>query len=203
MTIDLPPPPAFGTPVEQKPAPELLRFLAMRRSLSAVNLTAPGPGPDDLAVLLRLAARVPDHGKLTPWRFIILEGAAKVAFADRLDALAAGRGDKKAQNKLAKLKIPPTAVVVVSAPREDEIPLWEQELSAGAVCTTLLYAALAMGYGANWITDWYSYDREATAILGLGAQERVAGFILMGAFADPPLERERPDLAAVVSRWNS
>ena len=201
MTVNLPPAPQFGAPVDLKPAPEVLRFLAVRRSHSAVNLIAPGPGPEDLDALLRLAARVPDHGKLTPWRFVVLEGADKAAFADRLDALAAGRGDKKAQNKLAKLKVPPTAVVVVSTAREDEIPLWEQELSAGAVCTTLLYAALAMGYGANWITDWYSFDPEATAILGLDPDERVAGFILLGAFGEPPLERERPDPAALVSHW--
>ena len=199
--MHLPPPPEFGAPVEQTPAPEVLRFLALRRSVSAVNLTAPGPGPDDLAVLLRLATRVPDHGKLSPWRFIILEGAGKAAFAERLETLAERRGDRKAQNKLAKLTIPPTAVVVISAPREDEIPLWEQQLSAGAVCATLLQAALAMGYGANWITDWYSYDEEATHILGLVGRERVAGFILLGAYAEPPLERERPDQAALVSYW--
>ena len=201
MTIDLPPAPQFGQPVETKAVPEVLEFLATRRSHSAVNLTAPGPGPEDLAVLLRLAARVPDHGKLTPWRFIVMDGDAKAAFADRLDALAAGRGDRKAQNKLAKLKVPPTAVVVVSSAREGEIPLWEQELSAGAVCTTLLYAALAMGFGANWITDWYAFDAEARAILGLAPDERVAGFILMGSYGEPPLERERPAPAGLVSYW--
>ena len=203
MTIDLPPAPEFGQPVEGGPAPDVLRFLATRRSHSAVNLIAPGPTPEELDVLLRLAMRVPDHGKLTPWRFIVLEGAGKAAFAARLDALAEARGDRKAQNKLAKLKVPPTVVAVVASPRDADIPAWEQELSAGAVCTTLLYAALAMGLGANWITDWYSYDREAMAILGLGAQERVAGFIMLGAFAEPPLERERPNPAALVAHWTS
>ena len=90
---------------------------------------------------------------------------------------------------------------VVSAPREAPIPEWEQTLSAGAVCTTLLYAALAMGYGANWITDWYSYDGEATAILGLSGKEKVAGCLLIGTPREPPLERERPDVAPLVIRW--
>ena len=105
--------------------------------------------------------------------------------------------------KLAKLKIPPLAVVVVSSPKPGAaIPAWEQELSAGVVCTNLLYATLAMGFGANWITDWYSYDAEAGAILGLKAGERVAGFVLMGTPREPPLERERPALDPLVTRWN-
>ena len=94
------------------------------------------------------------------------------------------------------------AVFVVSSPHEASIPEWEQRLSAGAVCTTLLYAALAMGYGANWITDWYSYDAEATAILGLDGPEKVAGCLLLGTPREPPLERERPDVAALVTRWS-
>ncbi len=154
-----------------------------------------------MADLLRLATHVPDHGKLAPWRFIILEGEGKVRFAARLEALAVSRGDQTAAAKLAKLKIPPLAVAVISAPKPAAIPEWEQVLSAGAVCTTLLYAALAMGYGANWITDWYAYDREANAILGLGPEERVAGFLLLGTPREPPLERERPDVQALVSRW--
>jgi nitroreductase len=201
LTVALPPAPEFGAPIELAPAPEVLRFLATRRSASAVTLTAPGPSEDDLAVLLRLATRVPDHGKLAPWRFLILEGADKAAFAERLEALARGRGDATAAAKLAKLKIPPLAVAVISSPREAAIPEWEQILSAGVVCTNLLYGALAMGYGANWITDWYAYDPEATAILGLDERERVAGFMLMGTPREPPLERERPDLAPLTRRW--
>jgi nitroreductase len=207
VTVALPPPPQFGAPIEVKPTPEVLAFLATRRSTSAVTLTAPAPSPEEIAILLRLATRVPDHGKLAPWRFVILDGEAKARFAARLEALAQARGDQTAAAKLAKLKIPPLAIAVISAPRDGPIPEWEQRLSAGAVCTTLLYAALAMGYGANWITDWYAYDAEANAILGLsqekdGAEkEKVAGFILLGTPREPPLERERPDPAAPVSRW--
>jgi nitroreductase len=197
----LPPPPEFGAPVELRPTPEVLQFLAARRSVSAVTLAAPGPSAEDLDVLLRLATRVPDHGKLSPWRFILLAGADKARFAERLDALAAARGDKPARAKLAKLTTPPVAVAVISAPREGAIPLWEQQLSAGAVCTTLLYSALAMGFGANWITDWYAYDPQALEILGLAPTERVAGFVLLGSFVEPPHERERPDRAGLISAW--
>jgi nitroreductase len=195
----LPEAPAFGAPVPQPPCPTVLSFLAHRRSTSAVLLAEPAPDSDELAMLLRLAARVPDHGKLAPWRFIVLEPASKGAFADRLEALALSRNDTKAVAKLAKLRTPPLGVAVISSPREGEIPLWEQQLSAGAVCTTLLYAAQAMGYGANWITDWYAYDADAKAILGLAPGEQVAGFIFMGSPQEPPLERERP--AARITAW--
>ena len=201
LSIALPDAPSFGAPVDQHPCPELLSFLATRRSASAVTLAEPAPGDDDVAALIRLAARAPDHGKLAPWRFIVLRGENKAAYAARLEALAQGRGDARAAAKLAKLKTPPLGIAVVSAPRAHEIPEWEQVLSAGAVCTTLLYAAQALGYGANWITDWYAYDAQAKTILGLEAQEQVAGFILLGSIKEPPLERERPDAKALTSTW--
>jgi nitroreductase len=201
VTIALPTAPEFGTPVPQTPAPEVLRFLALRRSPSAVTLAEPAPSADDLDLLLRLATRVPDHGKLSPWRFVVLDGEAKAAFAARLEALALSRGDLAAAAKLGKLKVPPLCVAVISSPREGAIPEWEQRLSAGAVCTTLLYATLALGYGVNWITDWYAYDAEANTILGLTGAEKVAGFLMMGTSQEPPLERERPQVAPLVSRW--
>ena len=201
MTVALPPAPEFGAPVVQEPAPDVLRFLARRRSTSAVTLAEPAPSASELETLLRLATRVPDHGKLAPWRFIVLEGDGKQAFAGKLEALARSRGDQTAAAKLAKLKIPPLCIAVISSPKDAAIPQWEQQLSAGAVCTTLLYAALALGYGGNWITDWYAYDADAGAILGLHASEKVAGFVLLGTPREPPMERERPDLAPLVSRW--
>ena len=203
MTSALPPAPEFGTALPVIAAPEVLRFLALRRSTSAATLTAPAPDTEQLTDLLRLAARVPDHGKLAPWRFIILEGAGKAAFAERLDGLSRDRGDPLLSAKLAKLKIPPLAVVVVSSPKPAAIPDWEQQLSAGAVCQTLVIAALAMGFGANWITDWYSYDAEAMAILGLAELERVAGVVLIGTPREPPLERERSPMAPLVTRWGA
>jgi nitroreductase len=200
-TAPLPPAPEFGAPVPQHAAPQVLDFLARRRSTSAVMLSEPAPSSAEVDQLIRLAARVPDHGKLAPWRFILLPSAQKAAFAARLEALAQSRGDAKAVAKLAKLKSPPMGIAVVSRTRAHEIPEWEQLLSAGAACTTLLYGALAMGYGANWITDWYAYDAEAKAILGLEPGENVAGFIFLGTSREPPLERERPDPAALTSIW--
>jgi nitroreductase len=197
----LPTAPAFGEPVIQAPAPEVLDFLARRRSASALTLGGTGPGPEEIASLIRLAARVPDHGKLAPWWFLVLTGDDKAAFADWLEALAKSRGDERAIGKLGKLRTPPACIAVVSSPRPAEIPNWEQVLSAGAVCTTLLYAATAMGYGANWITDWYAYDAEACARLGLSGEEKVAGFILIGEPGDPPRERERPEIEGRVRRW--
>jgi len=201
MTLSLPEAPAFGAPIPIHPAPQVLDFLALRRSTSAVALAEPAPDAGEVEGLLRLAARVPDHGKLAPWRFVLLRGDDKTAFAARLEALATGRGDLKAVAKLAKLKIPPMGIAVISSPRAGEIPQWEQVLSAGAVCVNLLYAAQALGYGANWITDWYAYDAEAQAILGLQAGEQVAGFIFIGTPKEPPQERERPPVSPLVSAW--
>ena len=201
MTIALPPAPDFGAPLDRAPAPDVLAFLNRRRSTSAVTLAAPAPSAGELDTQLHLAARVPDHGKLSPWRFIVLQGDAKAAFAAKLEALAQAKGDPTAAAKLAKLKIPPLCIAVISAPKPANIPQWEQVLSAGAVATTLLYAALAMGYGANWITDWYAYDPDANAVLGLTGDEKVAAFMLIGTPREPPLERERPDVAVLVSHW--
>jgi nitroreductase len=201
VTSALPPAPEFGDALPLAPAPEVLQFLARRRSAAAVTLAEPAPDADQLAELLRLAARVPDHGKLAPWRFIVLEADAKAAFVERLEGLSRDRGDPALAGKLAKLKVPPLAVFVVSSPKAGSIPEWEQLLSSAVVCANLLYGALAMGFGANWITDWYSYDAEAQAILGLGAGERVAGCLLIGTAREAPLERERPDLEPLVTRW--
>jgi len=202
LTHGLPSPPRFGDPLPVAPRPEALAFLATRRSASALTLRAPAPTEAELADLLAIAARAPDHGKLAPWRFVILDGAGKAAFADRLEAIAAGRDDgAKLAAKLGKLRTPPLGVAVVSRPVAGDIPEWEQLLSAGAVCTNLTYAALAMGYGANWITDWYAYDGEARAALGLAPEERVAGFVFIGTASEAPLERARPDVAALTTRY--
>ena len=205
MTLSLPPQPEFGAALPVgAPEPALLAFLAKRRSASAAMLAAPAPSPAQLQDLLRLAARVPDHGKLFPWRFIVLEGEAKQRFAGAIEPLAADQSDPdKARAVLAKLKNPPVTVAVVARPPSEKKPAWEQELSAGAVCMTLVLAAQAMGYGANWITDWYAYDDRATALLGLKPGERVAGYVHLGTPAEPPLERIRPDLDAIVTRWTA
>ena len=198
-----PPPPRFGDVLPIAPSPETLTFLARRRSVSALTLTAPGPSETELRDILTLAARAPDHGKLAPWRFIILRDEAKAAFVKGLEGIAATRDDRvKSLAKLGKLRAPPVTVVVVSrAFAGGEIPVWEQQLSAGAVCVLLLIAAQAMGFGANWITDWYAYDAAAMSLLGLAPAEAVAGYLHLGHCAEAPQERVRPDVTGVMQYW--
>ncbi|MDG2522640.1 nitroreductase [Caulobacter segnis] len=203
MRHSIPPAPEFGEPLPIKASPAVLDFLARRRSASAVSLTEPAPDAGQLADILTLSARVPDHGKLAPWRFILLRGEAKAAYAGKLEALAQSRDDTiKKTAALAKLKTPPLAVVVVSSPKAGKIPEWEQVMSAGAVCAQMLLAASAMGFGANWITDWYAFDEEALALLRLTDGEKVAGFLYLGTSAEAPLERVRPDVAALTTEWS-
>lgn len=196
----IPPAPAFGEPVSSAgPSAQTLDLLARRRSGGAALLVGPGPSHQEIRVLLQLAARVPDHGKLNPWRFVVLEGPAKDALADAIEPFAAEQPDPgKAQAVLAKLRAPPVSIMVVSRVIESKIDEWEQVLSSGAVCMNLLIAAEAMGYAANWITDWYSYDPRTRGLLGLGDGERVAGFIHLGHHASPPLERVRPEVETLI-----
>jgi nitroreductase len=198
----LPPEPEFGEALPISPSQAVLDFLARRRSASAATLRAPAPSPEQLHDLLRLATRVPDHGKLAPWRFILLEAEAKARFAVKLEQIAEAAPDaEKRKGALFKLKIPPMAVVVVSRYIEGKIPEWEQRMSSAAVCANLIIAAQAMGFGANWITDWYAYDDQATTLLGLGEGEKVTGFIYLGTPDEAPQERVRPDVDGLVSRW--
>ena len=179
-----------------------LARLARRRSAPAQSLTSPGPDAAQLARLLEVAARTPDHGKLFPWRFVIIEGEAKARLVERLRPLAADQADPvKAANVLAKLAHPPLTVLVISRVTEGhKVPVWEQQLSAGAVCMNLEHAADAMGFSASWITDWYSYEPRAVELLGLTAGEKVAGFVHIGTLTEPPLERARPVVADITSR---
>ena len=197
MPSSLPAPIAFGQPCPIRLSRETLHLLAERRSCSAVTLRAPGPDQDQLADLLRIAARAPDHGKLFPWRFIVLEGEGKAAYVRALQKIAGEHGHNPAA--LAKLSTPPLAIAVVSHVSEGKIPEWEQVLSAASVCTLLLVAAEAMGFGANWITDWYAYDKHARHALGLHKHEQVAGFVYIGAASEQPLERVRPEVAEITS----
>lgn len=202
MSVTVPPAPEFGAPCPIEPSAEALALLATRRSASARALSAPGPDEDQLQTLLRLAARVPDHGKLAPWRFIVLKGEAKGRYVDALRALVPNQEQpEKAEAALIKVSTPPLTVAVISSVKAAKIPGWEQELSVGAVCMNLLLAAQAMGFGANWITDWYAFDDKARALLGVHEGEKVAGFIHLGTCTEMPLERVRPDLRAIVETW--
>ena len=189
-----------------RPAPVALELLLSRRSGSAKNMTEPGPSPDQIDILLAAAARAPDHGKLFPWRFIVFEKAGR----RRMGALlaeclavsepnsATGRLEQERQRFLRA----PVVIGVVSRVRESiPIPEWEQILSAGAVCQNLLIAAHAMGFVANWITEWCAYDSLVNARLGLKNGERIAGYIYVGTAGVPLEERVRPRLQEIVTRF--
>jgi nitroreductase len=184
------------------PSEDFRRRLATRRSAPAQALVAPGPSDAELDEILTLAARSPDHGKLFPWRFVVLGPRKRAEIAEQLTVLAEVQdAPVKAQAVLAKLTAAPVTVMVVSSPvPSQKVPEWEQVLSAGAVCMNLEHAANGFGWYASWITDWYSYDARATALFGLEPGERIAGFIHLGSLAEPPLERPRPDMAGKVKR---
>jgi nitroreductase len=184
----------------------LLDLLKTRRSLAPHVMTGHGPSPDELRDLLTIAARVPDHGRLTPWRFIVFEGEARetagdaivAAFlADQPDASA----DKIASERQRLARAPLVIGVVSTAVAHAKIPDWEQQLSAGAVCMNLLIAAKAMGYAACWLTEWYAYDRRVLQALGLQPGERMAGFVHIGKTEAAPVERDRPSLDQIVTRF--
>jgi nitroreductase len=167
---------------------------------------APGPTAEQLAEILRLAVRVPDHGKLSPWRFILWEGAARAAFGDvmkaRWQALHPDHGEQTLATVHGLFLRAPTVLGVVSAAQEHpKIPLWEQQLSAAAVCMNILHAATAMGLGCQWNTDWVTYDAEIGAAMGLAPHERLAGLIYLGTPTAPLEDRPRPDAAALLTRW--
>lgn len=186
--------------------PDALTLLATRRSVSARNMTFPGPSAKELDQILSIAVRVPDHGKLTPWRFIVYEGAARERAGAGLAAILDKRNADAERIEAARIgftRAPVVVAVVSTAAAHPKIPIWEQELSAGAVCMALLAATHAAGYAGNWLTDWWAFDSEAKALLGVGPAEKVAGFIHIGTPKEPPVERPRPALTDVVSRWGA
>lgn len=178
--------------------PDVLDFLRNRRSFPPKLLTGPAPDRAELMNLLTLAARVPDHGKLEPWRFIVLERAALDRLAPVLaDHVAAQGGDEAAVQKARSAFDSPVIVAVVSAPVDSpKVPEWEQFLSAGAVCLELVNTALAAGFGAAWLTGPATQPAFSGPHLGVGQAEKVVGLIHIGQRGDAPPDRPRPDLAA-------
>ncbi|MFN0264014.1 nitroreductase [Tepidamorphus sp. 3E244] len=186
--------------------PELVGYLEARRSVPARLMGEPGPSGDELAQMLTIAARVPDHGKLAPWRFIVVAADAREALADRVSALRKEREPDVAEERLAKdreaLTSSPVHVAVVSSPVDSpKVPEWEQFLSAGAVCLNLIHAANALGYSAQWLTGWASLDENARDLFNLEPGEKIAGFIHIGTNDNPQTDRERPDIAALTQVW--
>lgn len=186
--------------------PDALQLLKTRRSVKPMELAGPAPSPADIDTLLTIASRVPDHGKLAPWRFIVIAGEARLAAGDAIAAaFSADRPDATAEqlaferNRLARA---PLVIAVVSkAAPHAKIPEWEQLMSAGAATMSLVQAAHAMDFAASWLTEWYAYDRRVLDALGLGASERIAGFVHIGRPARPPEDRDRPRLADIVTHY--
>lgn len=185
----------------------VLGLLQTRKSASAKAMTGPGPTAQQLDQILSCAVRVPDHGKLSPWRFILWEGEARAQFGaalrQRWQALHPGHGAEAlafAQNLF--LRAPVVIGVVSRAAPHPKIPEWEQQLSAGAVCMNILYAATALGYACQWNTDWLAYDEGMAAVMGLTDNERIAGLIYIGTAAQPLEDRPRPDPQTLLTRWS-
>ena len=187
----------------------LAAYLKTRRTIPAAQMRAPGPDRETLEAMLTIAARVPDHGKLAPWRFVIFDAENRAAAVAGLMRIAERCEDEKERRRRAEkargFADAPLIVGVISAPIADhpKIPLWEQQMSAAAVCLNLLHAAQAHGFAAQWLTGWYAYDEAGAQWLGLRPGERLAGFIHIGTPATPPAERERPDVASISTRWRA
>lgn len=195
-----------GTPIDAPVSPETIALLLGRRSLPLRSLVAPGPSDADLHTILSLAARVPDHGRLVPWRFIVLKGEARRRAGARLDTLYRARNPDlpagKADMWETYLLRAPVTVVLVSRPDPAaKVPEFNQVLSAGAAGMALVTAATALGFGAQWLLKWPGRDPEAATLLGVTPQEKVAGFIHLGSPAERPAERPRPMLDQVVTVW--
>lgn len=200
-----------ASPHENEPAnavfesAETLTLLARRRSSKVMNLTEPAPSDAEIDALIALAARVPDHGKLGPWRFVVIGGEGRDR-AGKLLAEVIGNDGGVDANRVEFVrgwfKRAPLCVMVVSSPvPSPKAPEWDQQLSAGAACFTLLIAAHALGYAGCWLTEWPAFDERARAALGLKIEERVAGFVYLGTPVQGAAERVRADVSTRISRF--
>jgi nitroreductase len=186
--------------------PSVIDFMLARKSAPIQDLTGPEPGEDEIATMLRIATRVPDHGRLAPWRFVLYRGEARHAVGEKLAALAVKREGElppaRIEQERTRFSRAPLVIGVVFVPKASpKIPQWEMFLSAGMAAMNLIIAANALGYGANLITNWYSDVEEGRAILGLARDERVVGFVHIGNHSGEIAERPRPDPATLVSDY--
>lgn len=184
----------------------LLDYLKTRRSVGIAFLREPGPGAEELEEILTIGTRVPDHGKLAPWRLVIIEGDARHRAGERLAEIARRKNpglDEPSLDIERRQFLPaPLTIGVISSPKPSpKAPEMEQLLSAGNVCFNLSHAAFALGYAASWTNRWYGFDPEAQTLLGARGGERFVGFVHIGTPAIVPDERERPPLRDVVTRW--
>lgn len=179
--------------------------LLTRRSVSIKEMVAPAPSAEDMELILRAATRVPDHGKLCPWRIVVLKeegqhklGALAAAIFARTYADATPAQIDAERNRFARA---PLCLAVLSTPKLGSKPVWEQELSTGAVCMNILHATHMLGYGGKWLTEWVAYDAEILRALGGQEGDKIAGFFYLGSKTSEPEERERPALESVVRMY--
>ncbi|MCM2292231.1 nitroreductase [Allorhizobium sp. BGMRC 0089] len=182
----------------------LLDYLSTRRSVPAFQMCEPGPDTAQIESILKLAVRVPDHGKLAPWRFIVYRGAKRAELGEALLEMALAKRPDLSEEMIAvernRFTRAPLVIAVISrAGPHVKVPEWEQVMSAGAVCLNLLMAANAHGFVANWLTEWFAFDEDAYPLLGIAPGEKVAGFIHIGSTDFPITERPRPELNDVVT----
>ena len=183
------------------------QLIALRRSTSKRGLIEPGPNQTALDELLTVAARVPDHRRLAPWRFLVFEGPARAAFNERAVEIQKQENPEATETMLADtagyFTRAPVVVAVISSPDiTHKTPVWEQELSCGAVCHNLLLTANASGWAGCWLTEWIAFSDGINTLLGLTEHERIAGFIYLGTAKENPQERLRPEISTKIERWN-
>lgn len=189
--------------------PAVTQFLKRRRSNLAKLMQEPGPSPAQLAEILEIGARVPDHRKLTPWRFITFQGKARSDFGVHLArAFQLENPNMPIDRALfegQRLTRAPLVIAVISSPKDCPrgTPKWEQTLSVGAACLNLCLAAQSHGFGAQWLTEWYAYNPLIDDALGLTAAESVAGYIYIGRVDEGPTERARPDMTSIIREWGA
>lgn len=189
------------------PANAALRdYLLTRRSVGIAFLKEPGPTPAELEQILTIGTRVPDHGKITPWRLVVIAGEARRQAGEKLAEIATrnnpGLDEASLEIERQRFLPAPVTIGVISSPKEHpKVPEFEQLLSAGNVAFNLLHGAHALGFGASWVTRWYAFDAEAAAMLGARDGERFVGFVHIGTAATAIEDRPRPALDEVVSRW--
>ncbi len=186
--------------------PDLRDYLLSRRSVGLAFLQEPGPPADELNTILTIATRVPDHGKITPWRIVIFEGEARARAGVKLADIAASKTpdlDEASLDVERRRFLPaPLTIGVISAPKpHSKVPEIEQLLSAGNVAFNLVHAAHAMGYAASWVTRWFTFDKDAAAMLGAGPDERFVGFVHIGTPSVNIEDRPRPAISDIATRW--
>jgi nitroreductase len=186
--------------------PDALELLKTRRSVKPRDMTGPGPSPAQIETILTIGARVPDHGKLAPWRFIIFEGDARLRAGEVIASVFAKNNPNASSADIEvekrRLSDAPLVIGVVSLTKpHPKVPPWEQEMSAGASAMNIVTAATALGYGACWLSGWFSFDRDVLNGFGLKTDEKLAGLIHIGKVSKPSDDRPRPVLSDIVTRF--